>query len=65
MSRVRADKLVDKAATGRPELTKGAYVPVGVGYTGEGGVNVGGAATALSFHGSGANLTDLLVMVRV
>ena len=59
MSRVRADKLVDKAATGRPELTKGAYVPVGVGYTGEGGVNVGGAATALSFHGSGANLTDL------
>ena len=59
MSRVRADKLVDKAATGRPELTKGAYVPVGVGYTGEGGVNVGGAATALSFHGNGANLTAL------
>ena len=46
MSRVRADKLVDKAATGRPELTYGAYVPVGVGYTGEGGVNVGGACTA-------------------
>ena len=38
--------LISGDPTGRPELTYGAYVPVGVGYTGEGGVNVGGACTA-------------------
>ena len=45
MSRVRADKLVDRAATGAPSLTYGAEVAVGYGLTGAGGVNVSGFAT--------------------
>ena len=46
MSRVRADKLVDRAATGAPQLNYGAEVPVGYGITGAGGINVSGACTA-------------------
>ena len=46
MSRVRADKLVDRNATGAPSLTYGAEVPVGYGITGAGGINVSGACTA-------------------
>ena len=45
MSRVRADKLVDRAATGAPTLTYGTEIPVGYGITGAGGVNVSGFAT--------------------
>ena len=45
MSRVRADKLVNRAATGAPSLTYGAEVPVGYGLTGAGSVNVSGFAT--------------------
>ena len=40
MSRVRANKLTNRAATGAPELTYGAEVPVGVGLTGDGGINL-------------------------
>ena len=46
MSRVRADRLVNRAATKAPQLTYGAEVPVGYGITGAGGVNVSGACTA-------------------
>ena len=56
MSRVRADKLVDRNATGAPSLTYGAEVPVGVGFTGAGGINITGVATAGSFSG---NLTGM------
>ena len=52
MSRVRADKFVDRAATGAPTLTYGAEVPVGYGITGAGGINITGVATAGSFSGS-------------
>ena len=52
MSRVRADKLVDRNATGAPSLTYGAEVPVGYGITGAGGINITGVATAASFSGS-------------
>ena len=45
MSRVRADKLTDRAATGAPQLTYGVEVPVGYGITGAGGINVSGFAT--------------------
>ena len=45
MSRIRADKFVNNAATGAPQLTYGAEVVAGVGITGAGGINVGGAAT--------------------
>ena len=52
MSRVRADKLVDRNATGAPSLTYGAELPVGYGFTGAGGINITGVATAGSFSGS-------------
>ena len=52
MSRVRADKLVDRNATGAPSLTYGAEVPVGYGITGAGGINITGVATAASFSGN-------------
>ena len=52
MSRVRADKLVNRPGTGAPQLTYGAEVPVGVGITGAGDINITGVATAGSFSGN-------------
>ena len=52
MSRIRADKFVNNAANGAPELTYGAEIPVGVGLTGAGGINITGVATAASFSGN-------------
>ena len=57
MSRVRADKLVNRPGTGAPQLTYGAEVPVGYGITGAGSINISGVATAGSFSG---NLTGNL-----
>tara|TARA_R100000406_G_scaffold4636_1_gene3241 strand:+ start:1414 stop:2415 length:1002 start_codon:yes stop_codon:yes gene_type:complete len=54
MSRIRADKFVNNAATGAPQLTFGAEVVAGVGITGAGGINVGGAVTAASGNFTGA-----------
>lgn len=51
MSRIRADKFVNNAATGAPQLTFGAEVVAGVGLTGAGGINITGVATAGSFVG--------------
>ena len=45
MSRLRADKLVNESATGAPQLTYGAEIPVGYGLTGAGSINIGGNAT--------------------
>ena len=69
MSRVRADKLVDRAATGAPSLTYGAEVPVGYGITGAGGINVSGFATISGgfadnvTFADGANVTSGIVTV--
>ena len=52
MSRVRADKLVNRAGSGAPELTYGAQVVTGMGITGAGGINITGVATAGSFSGN-------------
>ena len=52
MSRIRADKFVNNAATGAPQLTYGAEVVAGVGLTGAGGINITGVATAGSFVGN-------------
>ena len=52
MSRIRADKLVNRTASGAPELTYGSSVPVGYGITGAGGINVTGVVTATSFSGN-------------
>ena len=51
MSRIRADKFVNNAATGAPQLTFGAEVVAGVGLTGAGGINITGVATAGGFVG--------------
>ena len=45
MSRIRADKFVNSGATGAPQLTFGAEVPVGYGITGAGFINVSGVST--------------------
>ena len=52
MSRIRADKVINRAGTGAPELTYGASIPVGYAVTGAGGVNVTGIVTATGFVGS-------------
>ncbi len=59
MSRVRADKLVDRNATGAPQFTYGAEVPVGYGITGAGGINITGVATATSFSGTASLASGL------
>jgi hypothetical protein len=59
MSRIRADKISNKAGTGAVQLQYGAEVPVGYGITGAGTINVTGVITAASFAGSGANLTGI------
>ena len=57
MSRVRANKLTNRAGSGAPELTYGAEVPVGYGITGAGGINIAGVATAAQFSGDATGLT--------
>jgi len=52
MSRIRADRFVNNAANGAPELTYGAEVIAGVGLVGAGGINITGVATAASFSGA-------------
>ena len=59
MSRIRANKITDKLGTGAVELEKGAHLPVGMGITGAGGLNITGVVTATSFSGSGAALTGI------
>ena len=51
MSRIRANKITNKAGTGAVELEKGAHLPTGIGITGAGSINVSGVITATSFHG--------------
>ena len=58
MSRVRANKLTNRAGSGAPELTYGAEVPVGYGITGAGGINISGMVTATAgFAGDATGLT--------
>ena len=59
MSRIRANKITNKLGTGAIELEKGAHIPVGMGLTGAGGLNITGVMTATSFSGSGAALTGI------
>jgi len=59
MSRIRANKITNKLGTGAVELEKGAHLPVGMGITGAGSLNITGVITATSFVGSGANLTGI------
>ena len=59
MSRIRADRFVNNAATGAPQLTYGAEVVAGVGITGAGGIDITGIVTATSFSGDGSSLTGV------
>ena len=58
MSRIRADKFVNRAATGAPELTYGAQVVTGYGITGAGGINITGVVTATGGWGGALSITD-------
>ena len=68
MSKVRSDNISNRADDGAPALTYGVEIPVGVGITGAGGINITGIATATgvnvtgvvtatSFKGSASGLT--------
>ena len=59
MSRIRANKITNKVGTGAVELEKGAHLPIGMGITGAGGLNISGVVTATSFSGSGTALTGI------
>ena len=61
MSRIRANKITNKVGTGAIELEKGAHLPVGMGVTGAGAINIsgaitGGVITGSSFSGDGSGL---------
>ena len=61
MSRIRANKITNKVGTGAIELEKGAHLPVGMGITGAGAINIsgaitGGLITGSSFSGDGSGL---------
>ena len=61
MSRIRANKITNKVGTGAIELEKGAHLPVGMGITGAGEINIsgaitGGVITGSSFSGDGSGL---------
>jgi len=59
MSRIRADRVVNKTATDGPELTLGASLPTTGTITGPGGVNITGVVTATKFVGDGSGLINL------
>ena len=56
MSRIRANKITNKLGTGAIELEKGAHIPVGMGITGAGVINISGSITGSSFSGDGSGL---------
>ena len=60
MSRIRADKFVNNAATGAPQLTYGVEVVTGVGLTGAGFVNVSGASTVGVLSATSVNATGII-----
>ena len=50
MSRIRANKITNKLGTGAVELEKGAHLPVGMGITGAGSLNITGVITATTIN---------------
>ena len=62
MSRIRANKITNKLGTGAVELEKGAHLPVGMGITGAGSLNITGVITATTISAttfSGVDSTAL------
>ena len=60
MSRIRANKITNKLGTGAIELEKGAHLPIGMGITGAGGLNITGVVTATSFAGTTGTFGDFV-----
>ena len=60
MSRIRANKITNKLGTGAIELEKGAHLPIGIGITGAGGLNITGVVTATSFAGTTGTFGDFV-----
>ena len=50
MSRIRANKITNKVGTGAIELEKGAHLPIGMGITGAGSINLTGIITATTIN---------------
>ena len=50
MSRIRANKITNKLGTGAVQLEKGAEIPVGMGITGAGSINLSGIITAATIN---------------
>ena len=50
MSRIRANKITNKLGTGAVQLEKGAEIPVGMGITGAGSINLTGIITAATIN---------------
>ena len=50
MSRIRANKITNKLGTGAVEFEKGAHLPVGMGITGAGSLNITGVITATTIN---------------
>ena len=59
MSRIRADRVVNKTATDGPEFPFGATLPTTGTLSGPGGVNLTGVITATKFVGDGSGLINL------
>ena len=57
MSEIRVNNIANEAGTGAPTLSYGAQVPVGMGITGAGDINITGIITAGSFAGNATGLT--------
>ena len=59
MSAINVDTIRSRTGSA-PQLDKGAEVTVGVGITGAGGINVGGAATVLNISAVDATFSGTL-----
>lgn len=59
MSRIRADRVVNKTATDGPEFPLGATLPSTGNLKGPGGINITGVVTATKFVGDGSGLVNL------
>ena len=59
MSRIRADRVVNKTATDGPEFPFGATLPTTGNLKGPGGINITGVVTATKFVGDGSGLINL------
>lgn len=58
MTQLKVDLIVDRNATGAPNVSLGATIPTGATLTGAGGMSVTGVCTAATFSGEGSGLNN-------